>query len=88
MKTQNITTSDCRRARIAQALKRSDVKYTIIYITSILALAVCLFACDKPTEAPTRADCIAYWTRRTSTWDNPPSPDTIATDPVYCGNIK
>lgn len=56
-------------------------------IITIVVLAVGFFAIPHKIETPTKESCVAYWTTRVSTWDNPPSIDTIENDVYYCGGL-
>lgn len=65
--------------------KQKAIKFIIIAVATVL-LSALWFRWAGAAPA-THADCVAYWTARTATWDNPPSPGQINNDNAYCGNI-
>jgi|GEM_PF-5093769 len=59
-------------------------------LSIILLTTICIWIIipkDK-TPQPTKNDCIAYWTQRTSSWNNKPSAETIQFDSNFCGDVK
>jgi len=65
--------------------KQKAIKFIIIAVATIL-LSALWFRWADATPA-THADCVAYWTQRTATWDTAPSLSQINNDDLYCGNI-
>lgn len=61
------------------------IKFTLIAVATLLLSALWFRWADAASA--THADCVAYWTARTATWDNPPAVCQINNDDVYCGNI-
>lgn len=61
------------------------IKFTIIAMATVL-LSTLWFRWADAAPA-THADCVAYWTHRTATWDNAPSLGQIHNDDLYCGNV-
>ncbi len=61
------------------------IKYTIL---AVATLVLCMLWFRWADAAPaTHADCVAYWTERTATWDNTPCLGQIHNDSAFCGEV-
>lgn len=59
------------------------------FLLAVATLMLCTLWFRWADAAPaTHADCVAYWTERTTTWDNPPPAGQIHNDDLYCGNVR
>ena len=58
-----------------------------IIIGIIISAVICVFSIHSDNSAPTKSECVGYWTNRVSTWNNPPTQIQIEEDNNYCGGI-
>ena len=63
------------------------MKCIIIAIITIIACVFWFRAVDARTTPTTHAECVAYWTHRTASWENAPAISKIHNAHTFCGGI-